>query len=238
MKFKEIFDKEIIIESHVRKSLKIFYEINLKLVKPKEEKKEEPAQEQPKNEPEQQPNTQEPISNPEPAAETQTLEPAPQTPVPQETPQSSGFEDALASVVTEEEDEKIIRKEEGEVELTPSQKDNIQSFEDILDILSKIKKEGKELLDEFSSEVITLCAYQNFNEIKNKVDKSSKIFIEFYFGYKKDDSIGVRFSKRENSDTLTSTMLVDNEIVSAKFSIDKVNQKIVEYRNYEANKIK
>ena len=235
MKFKEIFDKEIIIESHVRKNLKIFYEINLKLVKPKEEKKEEPAQEQPKNEPEQQPNTQEPISNPEPA-ETQI--PATQAQVPQETPQSSGFEDALASVVTEEEDEEIIRKEEGEVELTPSQKDNIQSFEDILDILSKIKKEGKELLDEFSSEVITLCAYQNFNEIKNKVDKSSKIFIEFYFGYKKDDSIGVRFSKRENSDTLTSTMLVDNEIVSAKFSIDKVNQKIVEYRNYEANKIK
>lgn len=236
MKFKEIFDKEIITESHVRKSLKIFYEINLKLVKPKEEKQEEPTQEQPKNEPEQQPNTQEPISNPEPAAETQI--PAPQAPTPQETPQSYGFEDALASVVTEEEDEKIIRKEEGEVELTPSQKDNIQSFEDILDILSKIKKEGKELLDEFSSEVITLCASQNFNEIKNKVDKSSRIFIEFYFGYKKDDSIGVRFSKRENSDTLTSTMLVDNEIVSAKFSIDKVNQKIIEYRNYEANKTK
>lgn len=235
MKFKEIFDKEIIIESHIRKNLKIFYEINLKLVKPKEEKKEESTQEQPKNEPEQQLNNPEPISNPEPA-EAQI--PATQAPASQEIPQSSGFEDALASVVTEEEDEEITRKEEGEVELTPSQKDNIQSFEDIIDILSKIKKEGKELLDEFSSEVVTLCASQNFNEIKNKVDKSSRIFIEFYFGYKKDDSIGVRFSKRENSDTLTSTMLVDNEIVSAKFSIDKVNQKIIEYRNYEANKIK
>ena len=58
-----------------------------------------------------------------------------------------------------------------------------------------------------------------------------------YFGYKKDDSVGVRFKKAENSDTLSSSILIDNQIVTlTKFNIDRVNQKIVEYRNYEANK--
>ena len=38
------------------------------------------------------------------------------------------------------------------------------------------------------------------------------------------------------SDILTSTMLLDNEIISAKFNIERINQQIIEYRNYEANK--
>ena len=51
MKFKELFDKEILNEQHVRKELKVIYELNLDLYKPEEIKV---PQEQP-----QQNNTQE-----------------------------------------------------------------------------------------------------------------------------------------------------------------------------------
>lgn len=249
MKFKELFDKEILNEQHVRKELKVIYELNLDLYKPEEIKV---PQEQP-----QQNNTQEIQQVPQEMPQV----PVQQTPeVSQEQPENVAPENqqqqkqnnadlennksldiALSSVVTEDEissnlENRIIRKFEGEIKLSDSQKDNIQSFEDIIEVLSNYKKDGANILDEFCSEVIGLCSNQQFDQIKQKVDKKSKIWVEIYYGYNKDDSVGVRFNKRQNSDILTSTLLIDNEIVSAKFSIDKVNQRISEYRNYDAKK--
>ena len=245
MNFKELFDRAVLTENHVRKDLKVFYEIDLELIKPKEENNIEQISAQqnapqppavdvsqtpeiPQTEPAQQPEMQ-------PAQEQQTNI---------DTPTDTTNDLALPSVNTElnedevssNEDNKIIRKFEGVVSLTDSEKDNIQSFDDVIDVLSKHKKDGTNVLDEFCTEIITLCANQNFNELKTKLDKKSKIFLEIYYGYNKDDSVGVRFHKRQNADTLTSTMMIDNEIVAAKFSIDRVSQKIAEYRNYEAKK--
>mgnify|MGYP001771473924 CR=1 FL=1 len=249
MKFKELFDKEILNEQHVRKELKVIYELNLDLYKPEEIKV---PQEQP-----QQNNTQEiqqvPQEMPQvPVQQTPEVsqeQPENVAPDNQQQPQQNNadlennksLDIALSSVVTEDEissnsENRIIRKFEGEIKLSDSQKDNIQSFEDIIEVLSNYKKDGTNILDEFCSEVIGLCSNQQFDQIKQKVDKKSKIWVEIYYGYNKDDSVGVRFNKRQNSDILTSTLLIDNEIVSAKFSIDKVNQRISEYRNYDAKK--
>ena len=249
MKFKELFDKEILNEQHVRKELKVIYELNLDLYKPEEIKV---PQEQP-----QQNNTQEiqqvPQEMPQVPVQqtTEVSQEQPENVAPdnQQQPQQNNadlennksLDIALSSVVTEDEissnsENRIIRKFEGEIKLSDSQKDNIQSFEDIIEVLSNYKKDGTNILDEFCSEVIGLCSNQQFDQIKQKVDKKSKIWVEIYYGYNKDDSVGVRFNKRQNSDILTSTLLIDNEIVSAKFSIDKVNQRISEYRNYDAKK--
>lgn len=245
MKFKELFDKQMLLEKTVRKQLKIFYEIDLQLIKPKKEEvppeqnqqvqQQVPAQEIP-------PAAQEPAIPPTmdqmagtpPEADMGTTPP----PTGGEVTAPSAQELGLASVVTEDEekndDDKIERKLHGEIELTEEERDNIQSFEDLISVMSKKKVNGDAIFDEFSSEVISLCCNQKFQELQNEVDKKSKIFVEIYYGYNKGDSVGVRFNKRSNSDTLTSSMLVDNEIINSKFSIDRVNQKIVEFRNYEA----
>ena len=244
MKFKDIFDREVIVEEHVRKGLKIFYEIDMNLVKPKQEQTapENPVVQQPP-----QPITpvqpEQPVSAPAP--ETQ-VNPEPVQPEPEQTQQPTNGPDVsglLASVQTEEDnaaensEEKIMRHFKGEYVCKPEQADNIQTFEDLITILGDIKKDGVNILDDFSKEIIILCANQKYDEIKTQLDKKSKIFAEIYFGYKKDDSVGVRFKKAENSDTLSSSILIDNQIVTlTKFNIDRVNQKIVEYRNYEANK--
>lgn len=243
MKFKEIFDRSIVIEEHVRKGLKVYYEVDLELYKPTEEKVEQPIQQ---NIQPQQPQDINSQSIQEPVQSSPDMNQQPQQdlnnqPVNQ-TQDTSGIDvDSfkLSSVTTEENEDdenKIIKKFEGEMSLNDSQKDNIQSFDDILEALSKLKSKGENMFDEFSLEIATLCANQNFDKLKSELDKKSKIFIEIYYGFKKDDSIGVRFSKRPNSDILTSTMLIDNEIVSSKFDINRINQQIVEYRNYEANK--
>lgn len=256
MNFKQIFDKEILNEQYVRKELKIIYELKLDLYKPEEQPEATPAQsdnqgiannpasptEVPQTAPTPEPAPEQPAT-PEPAAQPETSPEAEGAAVQvnpsQET--AAAIQKAMSSVVTEDEasvndGNKIMRNFEGKISLSDSQKDNIQSFEDILDVLVGYKKDGTEVMDDFCAEIITLCANQQFDQIKQKIDKKSKIWVEIYYGYNKDDSVGVRFSKRQHSDTLTSTMLIDNEIVSAKFSIDKINQKIAEYRNYNAKK--
>lgn len=248
MNFKQIFDKEILNEQYVRKELKIIYELKLDLYKTasEEETPAAPQQTQPVNTPEISPA---PVENPvapvpeQPPVDTTAMPPekTSQQPSSAEQETANALQNALSSVVTEDEasvndGNKIMRNFEGEVSLSETQKDNIQSFEDILDVLVKHRKDGTEIIDDFCAEIITLCANQQFDQIKQKLDKKSKIWVEIYYGYNKDDSVGLRFSKRQNSDILTSTMLIDNEIVSAKFSIDKINQKIAEYRNYNAKK--
>lgn len=228
MLFRELFNKEFLTEEKIRKSLKIFYEIKIDLLKKEEVQNEPeiPVQNEPiQNEPVQEPNPAD-VSLPS-----------------NEQPQEPNIQDIeLPSVVTEDDDavvndeNRIVRKLEGEVELTDTQKDNIQTLDDIILTLEETKKDGVPILDEFSSEIIRLLYSPNANEIDTKVDKDkSTIFVEFYYGYKKDDSVGVRFNKRKGN-LLTSTMLIDNEIISVKFSIDMVNNKISEFRNYEANK--
>ena len=246
MKFKEIFDRSIVIEEHVRKGLKIYYEVDLELYKPTEENTEQPQQPNQQNiQPQQSQDMstqpiQEPVQ-PSPDMNQQSQQDLNNQPVNQ-TQDTSGIDvDSfkLSSVTTEENEDdenKIIKKFEGEMSLNDSQKDNIQSFDDILEALSKLQSKGENMFDEFSLEIATLCANQNFDKLKSELDKKSKIFIEIYYGFKKDDSVGIRFSKRPNSDILTSTMLIDNEIVSSKFDINRINQQIVEYRNYEVNK--
>lgn len=232
MKFKDLFDKEMLVEQHIRKQLKIIYEIDMTLIKAKEETPEKQPTQEVQQEPAKQPEVTNQPNQPvqvEPAVTDVNASPVTSAPTPQEL--------GVASVVTEEENEdKIERKLSGEAILTDSEKDNIQSFEDIIDILSKKEVNGDKVFDDFCVEVITLCCNQKFQELQTTVDKKSKIFVEIYFGYNKDDSVGVRFSKRPNSELLTSTILIDNEIVTTKFSIDRVNQRIIEFRNYEAKR--
>lgn len=230
MKFKDLFDKEMLVEQHIRKQLKIIYEIDMNLIKPQEEPPEKQSSQEALQQPVQQPETvpNQPVPA-EPATPDVNASPVTNAPSPQEL--------GVASVVTEEDTEdKVERKMSGEAILTDSEKDNIQSFEDIIDILSKKEANGDKIFDDFCVEVITLCCNQKFQELQAAVDKKSKIFVEIYFGYNKDDSVGVRFSKRPNSDLLTSTILIDNEIVTTKFSIERVNQRIIEFRNYEAKR--
>lgn len=259
MKFKDIFDrafpidpsireeieKGLLTEGKIKKGLNIFYKIDLDLIKPENEiqQPEQPIQapEAPV-EPVQQPAQQMPPEEPQvPPEQDVNQQPVNNMPEPEEIPSSKpDLNYALSSVVTEEviinDNNKIIRRSERKIPIDVNQANEIQSIDDILAVLTKSKKAGVKIFDDFTSEIITLCVNQNFDEIKSKLDKKSKIYFEIYYGKSKDDSIGIRVNKRPNSDTMTATMLLDNEIISAKFDIEKVNQKIVEYRNYEVKK--
>lgn len=233
MLFRELLKKEFLTEESLRRQLKITYNINLNLIKKSsEENKEEPVQQ---NNTQEQPVNQQPLQQEVPAQPEQMQVQKPTTDM---TSKPITASNALPSVVTEDEIEvmdenKIIRKVEGEIVLSNKQKDMIQSFDDIISELTEEKNNGEPVLDEFSEELIRLLYGPNVNDINQKIDKGSSIFVEIFYGYKKEDGVGVRFNKRKASESVTSTMLIDNEIISVPFSIARVNKMIVDLRNSE-----
>ena len=230
---RELLKKEFLTEENLRRQLKITYNINLNLIKKSsEENKEEPVQQ---NNTQEQPVNQQPLQQEVPAQPEQMQVQKPTTDM---TSKPITASNALPSVVTEDEIEvmdenKIIRKVEGEIVLSNKQKDMIQSFDDIISELTEEKNNGEPVLDEFSEELIRLLYGPNVNDINQKIDKGSSIFVEIFYGYKKEDGVGVRFNKRKASESVTSTMLIDNEIISIPFSIARVNKMIVDLRNSE-----
>lgn len=233
MLFRELLKKEFLTEESLRRQLKITYNINLNLIKKSsEENKEEPVQQ---NNTQEQPVNQQPLQQEVPAQPEQMQVQKPTTDM---TSKPITASNALPSVITEDEIEvmdenKIIRKVEGEIVLSDKQKDMIQSFDDIISELTEEKNNGEPVLDEFSEELIRLLYGPNVNDINQKIDKGSSIFVEIFYGYKKEDGVGVRFNKRKASESVTSTMLIDNEIISVPFSIARVNKMIVDLRNSE-----
>lgn len=251
MKFKELFDKEFLFESKKedRKSIKIFYKFDINL-----KKIEEGADSQQQN------AVSEPVDNtaaPAPEA-TPVAVPVDNTAVPVPTSDisavpvdnSASFDTAnlpLASVVTEADDDKndvsindennIIRKLEGEVLLTKEDIDAVQTIEDIITKLTEEKKNGVNILDEFTADILQVIVNPaTQQELKTKIDKESTIFTEIVYGKKRENSVGLRIIKRKNSDLLTTSMMVDNQIINAQYKKETLDKRITDIRNDEYEK--
>ena len=246
MKFKELFDKEFLYESKKedKKATKIFYkfDINIKKIDQTDVNQEAPQPDQ--TIPPVDPNATAQITpqvDPNMAAQITT----PETPqmdsnmaAPTQLPDDLGA--TLASVVTEDDKENveindednIIRKIEGEVILTEEEEDEIQTVEDIITKLTETKADGVEVLDEFTADILQVMVNPATQQsLKEKVGKESSIFAEIIYGKKREDSAGLRIIKRKNSELLTTSLMIDNKIINAKYNKDTLDKRITEYRN-------
>lgn len=246
MKFKELFDKEFLYESKKedKKATKIFYkfDINIKKIDQTDVNQEAPQPDQtippvdpnaaiPAT-PQVDPNMAAPITTPT------TSQVDPNMAAPAQLPDDLGA--TLASVVTEDDKESveindednIIRKLEGEVILTEEEEDEIQTVEDIITKLTESKKDGVEILDEFTADILQVMVNPATQQsLKEKVGKESSIFAEIIYGKKREDSAGLRIIKRKNSELLTTSLMIDNKIINAKYNKDTLDKRITEYRN-------
>lgn len=248
MKFKELFDKEFLYESKKedKKATKIFYNFDIN-IKKKEEEQTTPTAQQ--NEPTPDTNAQ-----PAPVVPDMNAQPVPDTsaqPAPVVPDMNTGVPDLsnlpLASVVTEDDDNgdndgnvsinddnNIVRKFKGEMVLEKEEVDNIQTVEDIINILAENKVDGVNVLDEFTSDILQVMANPATQmQLKEKIDIESKIFAEILYGKKPEDSVGVRFVKRKGSEMITTSMMIDNKIVNAQYKKEILDKRITEYRNDE-----
>lgn len=252
MRFKDLFDRDILGESTVRKNLKIFYRIDMDLIKNKQEEtpQQNNAAQQLQADLTQQatpvaPDTTQPVDNTTTpidtttAPETATIDNNEQPSTTPEEPKTYANTAVKFSVVTEgdelaSDDNRVMRKFsdfDNGINLSDKEEDIVNSFQDILDKLAKAEKDGTPILDDYCIEIINLLANKKYDQIRNDLDKKTKIFIEIIYGYNKTDSIGIRFSKSANSDTITSLMLVDNKIISMPFDINKFNERLIALRN-------
>ena len=248
MTLRDIINKEFeVITEEARKEkkvVKIFYKLNLNLIKPAQapEQPEQQDNEVNNQQPEQQNNTQIPQQQ-DLQQNVQMQNNAPQPENNTQLPQIDASE--LPSIQTEEtennnvdikDDNTIVRKLEGEVELKKEKVDEIQTFQDIIEYLTKEQVEGVSVLDDFSSEILNIIFTPQASQISQKVDKKSSIFADIQYGFGKDDNVGVRIKKTANSDLISNVMIIDGSIINAPFNLMKVNERIIDYRNSLINK--
>ncbi len=250
MKFKELFDKEFLYESKKedKKATKILYkfDINIKKIDEAEANQEAPTDQT--TLPPASDQTMAPPTDPNLAAQTMPVvdQTAPAiTPNMTQQPAEQLPDDlgaTLASVVTEDDkneesveindEDNIIRKLEGEVILTEEEEDEIQTIEDIITKLTEAKKDGIEILDEFTADILQVMVNPATQQtLKEKIGKESSIFAEIIYGKKREDSAGLRIIKRKNSELLTTSLMIDNKIINAKYNKDTLDKRITEYRN-------
>lgn len=249
MTLRDIINKEFeVITEETRKEkkvVKIFYKLNLNLIKPAQtsEQPEQQDNEVNNQQPEQQQNN---AQIPQQQDLQQNIQMQNNTPQPEnntQLPQIDASE--LPSIQTEEtennnidikDDNTIVRKLEGEVELKKEKVDEIQTFQDIIEYLTKEQVEGVSVLDDFSSEILNIIFTPQASQISQKVDKKSSIFADIQYGFGKDDNVGVRIKKTANSDLISNVMIIDGSIINAPFNLMKVNERIIDYRNSLINK--
>lgn len=236
MNLKELFDREFLFESKKDSKLyKIFYRIDINLKKAKKEEQPAPQEVTPQT-----PAAEVPQAIPQQPIVQQPEAPAAEIPQPVSQAQNLSFS---PSVVTEDDssneteitdDNSIVRKLSGELEISKEDVDDIQSIDDILDKLKS--SNNPQILDELSYEFILnmLQTNQLDDSLKAQLDyKASNLFVEIMYGKKKEESVGFRLIKRKNSDLISNSMLLDNQIVNSPFSKQKLDQKIVDTRNEE-----
>ena len=247
MTLRDIINKEFeVITEETRKEkkvVKIFYKLNLNLIKPAQtpEQPEQQDNEVNNQQPEQQQNN---TQVPQQDLQQQNIQAQNNVPQPENNiPQIDVSE--LPSIQTEEtennnvdikDDNTIVRKLEGEVELKKEKVDEIQTFQDIIEYLTKEQVEGVSVLDDFSSEILNIIFTPQASQISQKVDKKSSIFADIQYGFGKDDNVGVRIKKTANSDLISNVMIIDGSIINAPFNLMKVNERIIDYRNSLINK--
>ena len=247
MTLRDIINKEFeVITEETRKEkkvVKIFYKLNLNLIKPAQTKEqlEQQDNEVKNQQPEQQQNN---MQAPQQDLQQQNIQAQNNVPQPENNiPQIDVSE--LPSIQTEEtennnvdikDDNTIVRKLEGEVELKKEKVDEIQTFQDIIEYLTKEQVEGVSVLDDFSSEILNIIFTPQASQISQKVDKKSSIFADIQYGFGKDDNVGVRIKKTANSDLISNVMIIDGSIINAPFNLMKVNERIIDYRNSLINK--
>ena len=247
----DLFKKELLFESSKidKKLLKIFYKFDINLIKLSEENNDNNDTNQPVDN-----NTQTGSPAEQPAAPIDTGA-APVPPVDTGVPPATPTPDAAAptaaepvpvplpSVVTEDDDknetivndeDSIVRKMEGELVLQKEEVDEIQTVEDLITKLSEAKRDGTNILDEFTSDIINTCLTPALQpQLAQKVDKKSLIFVEILYGKKKEDSVGVRIIKRKNSDLMTTSMMIDNKIINSQYKKETLDKRITDMRNDE-----
>lgn len=247
MTLRDIINKEFeVITEETRKEkkvVKIFYKLNLNLIKPAQipEQPEQQDNEVNNQQPEQQNNTQIPQQQDlqQQNIQIQNNVPQPENNIPQidvsELP-SIQTEETENNNVDIKDDNTIVRKLEGEVELKKEKVDEIQTFQDIIEYLTKEQVEGVSVLDDFSSEILNIIFTPQASQISQKVDKKSSIFADIQYGFGKDDNVGVRIKKTANSDLISNVMIIDGSIINTPFNLMKVNERIIDYRNSLINK--
>jgi hypothetical protein len=205
---KEGTDKQKENKKKYVKGLKIFYVVDINIKDPEEDQ--EKAAEMP--------------TQPPPA---EVPAPAPVA-TPQVTPQES-FREKVNSLL---EEEGVVSKKEGIIQVPEADVENIQTLEDLLDYISdKGGEDETKIIDDFAIEVIYSSTGINSTALSEILKRDDKILVDLDYGTNKKDSIGIKVLKRSGVNNISVMMKKNGNIIPAKFNLQDFNNQIITYRN-------
>jgi len=221
--------KEILYEEKDKKSLKLFYKVDIFIqdfISPEQETTE--------------PKTRPGQTQPEPVT------PAIPGAIPGAIPPPAGLTASVNSYKDQTLNEDIFKaKGNGEIFVPKSTAENIQTLEDLLDFLSdeehnikagkeekgNIKKLKNKIIDDLVIEIILAVTGVGQKSIQEIINRGDKLMIDVDYGSSIDNSIGFKVNKRSGSDTLTMIMKKDGKILTGKFDTPTFNKMLIYYRN-------
>ena len=221
--------KEILYEEKDKKSLKLFYKVDIFIqdfISPEQETTE--------------PKTRPGQTQPEPVA------PAIPGAIPGAIPPPAGLTASVNYYKDQTLNEDIFKaKGNGEIFVPKSTAENIQTLEDLLDFLSdeehnikagkeekgNIKKLKNKIIDDLVIEIILAVTGVGQKSIQEIINRGDKLMIDVDYGSSIDNSIGFKVNKRSGSDTLTMIMKKDGKILTGKFDTPTFNKMLIYYRN-------
>jgi hypothetical protein len=218
--FKDIFltEKENVNEE----SLKVIYDIDIFVKNTQEQEQEEPVQDS--QEVEQQNTTQ----------LQQQTQPAPVQPELQQpvaSVKTEGF--SILRRILKEDDADFTQKVKGEMKVSKSEVENIQTFEDLLDFVADHKDSyGNPILGEVAVELIlTLIGSNAQANISDIIKKDDKVLIDISYGSKISESVGFKLLKRVGVSSVSIMMKKNNHILDTPFNLKMMNSQILLFRN-------
>lgn len=133
-------------------------------------------------------------------------------------------------------DGKFVSKSDGEVPIEKKEAENIQTIEDLVAYISRVKIGGKGIIDDMVKEIIlNLSDGDANNNIGDLISDDDKIIIGIDYGEGTADSIGFKINKIKGSSNISISMKKDGNILASQFSPQEFNKQLVFFRNSAVN---
>lgn len=230
--------KEILYEEKNKKNLKLFYKVDVFIQEfiPPEQEEIQPKTRPGKTQPEPPPTPTGPTG---PSGTTPLPTPPIETPLPPAGITAS-IKNYTGNLLTED----IFKtKGKGEIIVPIEKAENIQTLEDLLDLLSdskhniKTKSDDKEktkksvIINDLVIEIILGVTGVGNKPIQEIINRGDKLIIDVDYGFNIDNSVGFKVNKMAGSDTLTMSMKKDGKILTGTFDTPTFNKQLIFYRN-------
>lgn len=129
-------------------------------------------------------------------------------------------------------EETVMVKDEGEFTIDAKTIRDITSSDILFSTLSsEAKKANSDIFNEFVLNLFMVAVSDQYQQLADDINKESIFIIKIHYGPDKNEGVGIKISKQQNSDLIERTLSIDG--INTSFSKAILDQKIMALSNVE-----